>query len=61
MSGPSASGTDLAKNNFYIIDNGIDHFDFAPYHVVIQALESASIQPNFVLEKKNKILVYFTI
>ena len=37
MNEPSASGTDFAKNNVEIIENDLDHFDFAHDHVVIQA------------------------
>ena len=54
MSGPSDSGSDLAKNNIDIIDNGVHNFDFAHDHDVIQAQECAQILTNSVLEKKYK-------
>jgi hypothetical protein len=56
MSGPSDSGSGLAKNNADIIDNDVHNFDFdlAHDHDVIQAQECAQILTNSVLEKKYK-------
>ena len=56
ISGPSDSGSGLAKNNVEIIDNGVHNFDFdfAHDHDVIQAQECAQILTNSVLEEKYK-------
>jgi hypothetical protein len=56
MSGPSESGSGLAKSNADIIDNGVHNFDFefAHDHDVIQAQERAQILTNSDLEKKYK-------
>ena len=54
MSGPSDSGSGLAKNNADIIDNGVHNFDFAHDHDGIQAQERVQIFTNSVLEKKYK-------
>jgi hypothetical protein len=51
MSGPSDSGSGLAKNNADIIDNSVDNFDFTHDHDMIQAQECAQMLTNSVLDK----------
>ena len=53
MSRPSASGTDLVKINFDIIEKC--QSDFALDHVMIQSQESTSKLPHTVLKKKDSI------
>ena len=51
----------MAQNIIDIIDNGIDHFYFAPNHVVINVLESVSILTNLFLRSNTKIEVLYNL
>jgi hypothetical protein len=61
MSGPSDSGSGLAKNNFEIVDNDVHNFEFAHDNIAIQAQERAQILTNSVLEKEIQERRPFTI